>query len=386
MKKRSMWPALGSAIGSAIGLAGAATGGAAHAQSSVTMFGVVDLGVQYTHGAGAGSVKALSNGGLSTSRLGFRGTEDLGGGLRAGFWLEGSLNPDTGTGRASNSNNQTSGAGTAGPLTFDRMSFVSLSHERLGELRLGRDFIPTHYNSIYFDPFNANGVARAGNLTFAGAGTGPLPTAIAGSNTVSYWLPSGLGGVYGMAMAGTGENDSTAPNRDDGNFAGARLGFASGAFDVAAAVTRTHFDATSTIGNYTHANLGGSWDAGFAKFFALYNVVRVKLAAGTVRKNTTEIGAHIPAFEVGRIRISYAYLDDRSDDSVRNADGTLRNRDDARQFGIGYVHNLSRRTALYGTYARLMNGGQARYVVSGGVAPAAGRRSSGWELGVRHLF
>ncbi|MGJ7573110.1 porin [Variovorax sp. RB2P76] len=386
MKKRSMWPALGSAIGSAIGLAGAATGGAAHAQSSVTMFGVVDLGVQYTHGAGAGSVKALSNGGLSTSRLGFRGTEDLGGGLRAGFWLEGSLNPDTGTGRASNSNNQTSGAGTAGPLTFDRMSFVSLSHERLGELRLGRDFIPTHYNSIYFDPFNANGVARAGNLTFAGAGTGPLPTAIAGSNTVSYWLPSGLGGVYGMAMAGTGENDSTAPNRDDGNFAGARLGFASGAFDIAAAVTRTHFDATSTIGNYTHANLGGSWDAGFAKFFALYNVVRVKLAAGTVRKNTTEIGAHIPAFEVGRIRISYAYLDDRSDDSVRNADGTLRNRDDARQFGIGYVHNLSRRTALYGTYARLMNGGQARYVVSGGVAPAAGRRSSGWELGVRHLF
>jgi hypothetical protein len=87
-------------------LAGGA-GGAAHAQSSVTMFGVMDLGVQYTHGAGVGSVKALSNGGLSTSRLGFRGTEDLGGGLRAGFWLEGSLNPDTGGGRASNTNNQT---------------------------------------------------------------------------------------------------------------------------------------------------------------------------------------------------------------------------------------------------------------------------------------
>ncbi len=106
-------------------------------------------------------------------------------------------------------------------------------------MRLGHDFIPTHYNSIYFDPFNANGVARAGNLTFAGAGTGPLPTAITGSNTVSYWLPPNIGGFYGMAMVGTGENVSTVANRDDGNFAGARVGFASGAFDIAAAVTRT---------------------------------------------------------------------------------------------------------------------------------------------------
>lgn len=370
-------------MGSALVLAGS---GAAQAQSSVTLFGVMDMGIQSTHGTGTGSLKALSNGGLSTSRLGFRGTEDLGGGLRAGFWLEGSLNPDTGTGRASNTNNQTSGAGTAGPLVFDRMSYVSLSHATLGEVRLGRDFIPTHYNSIYFDPFNANGVARAGNLTFAGAGTGPLPTAIAGSNTVSYWLPAKLGGLYGMAMIGTGENLSTAANRDDGNFAGARVGFASGAFDVAAAYTRTHYDSTSMIGNYAHANIGASWDAGFARFFALYNRVSVRLAAGTVRKNTAEIGAHIPAFEVGRIRVSYAHLDDRSDEGLRNADGMPRDRDDARQFGIGYVHNLSKRTALYGTYARLTNSGQGRYVVSGGVAPAGGGRSSGWEFGVRHLF
>ena len=370
-------------MGSALALA---SSGAAHAQSSVTLFGVMDLGIQSTNGVGGGSVKALSNGGLSTSRLGFRGTEDLGGGLQAGFWLEGSLNPDTGTGRASNTNNQNSGAGVAGPLAFDRMSYVSLSHATLGEVRLGRDFIPTHYNSIYFDPFNANGVARAGNLTFAGAGTGPLPTAITGSNTVSYWLPSQLGGVYGMAMVGSGENLSTAANRDDGNFAGARVGFAAGAFDLAAAYTRTHYDTTSTIGNYAHANIGGSWDAGFARFFALYNKVTVRLAAGTVRKNTAEIGAHIPAFEVGRIRVSYAYLDDRSDESLRNANGVPRDRDDARQLGIGYVHNLSKRTALYGTYARLMNSGQARYVVSGGVAPAGGARSSGWEFGVRHLF
>jgi len=360
--------------------------GATQAQSSITMFGVVDLGIQHTSGDSAGSVNALSNGGLSTSRLGFRGTEDLGGGLRAGFWLEASLNPDTGGGRATNINNQISGATEGGGLAFDRVSVVSLSSDRLGEVRLGRDFIPTHYNSIYFDPFNANGVARAGNLTFAGAGTTSLPTAITASNTVSYWLPSNLGGVYGMAMIGTGENNSTALNRDDGNFAGARLGFASGAFDIAAAVTRSHFDATSAIGEYTHANIGGTWDAGFAKFFALYNAVSVDLTGGTVRKNTSEIGVHIPAFEVGRIRISYVYLNDRSDEKLRNTNGMPRNRDDAQQFGIGYVHNLSKRTALYGTYARVMNSGQGRYLVSGGIAPVGGQRSSGTEFGVRHTF
>ena len=377
MKQRGtlwMWSALGLACG------------AAQAQSSVTLFGVVDLGIQQTRAAGGGSVTALGNGGLATSRIGFRGTEDLGGGLRAGFWLEGSLNPDTGAGRATNTNNQPSGATTAGPLTFDRMSYVSLSHTQWGEVRLGRDFIPTHYNSIYFDPFNANGVARAGNLTFAGAGTGPLPTAIAGSNTLSYWLPGKLGGLYGMAMVGTGENLSNAPNSDDGNFAGLRLGYAAGAFDVAAAFTRSQFSSTAAIGNYTHANVGGTWDAGFAKFFALYNRVTVQLAAGSVRKNTAEIGAHIPAFEVGRIRLSYAYLDDRSDTGVRTPGGQARSGDDARQWGVGYVHNLSKRTALYGTYARISNRGEARYVVSGGAAPAAGRSSSGWELGVRHTF
>jgi predicted porin len=50
------------------------------------------------------------------------------------------------------------------------------------------------------------------------------------------------------------------------------------------------------------------------------------------------------------------------------------------------VYNLSKRTAVYGTYARINNAGQAVYVVSGGPAPAPGSHSSGMELGLRHLF
>lgn len=361
----------------------------AQAQSSVTLQGVVDVNVQHFDSGGVGKATMVGNGGLSTSRLLFRGTEDLGGGLKAGFWLEGSINPDNGEGRNTNLNNQPSGA-VAGPagttgFKFDRVATVSLASP-MGEVRLGHDFIPTHWSSIYFDPFNANGVARAGNLTFAGVTTAPLPSAITASNSVSYWLPANLGGVYGMAMVASGENNSDTANSHDGNLAGFRLGYAAGPFDVAVAMTRTKNVASATIGKYTHANIGGTYNAGFAKLFALYNTVKVDLAGGAVRKNTVEVGAHVPVSPVGRIRVSYAMLNDRSESGLRNADGSARSDNDARQFGLGYVHDLSKRTALYTSYSRLTNKGQATYVVSGGRAPLGGQKSTGYEFGVRHLF
>ncbi len=360
------------------------------AQSSVTLQGVVDVNAQRFDSGGVGKATMVGNGGLSTSRLIFRGTEDLGGGLNAGFWLEGSINPDNGEGRNTNLNNQPSGsvagpAGTTG-FKFDRSAYVSLGSQSLGQLRLGHDFIPTHWNSIFFDPFNANGVARAGNLTFAGVTTAPLPSAITASNSISYWLPAKLGGVYGMAMVATGENNTDTANSKDGNLVGARLGYAAGPVDVAVAMTRTKNVSTATIGEYTHANIGGTYNAGFAKFFALYNTVKIKLVAGDVRKNTAEIGAHIPVGPAGRIRVSYAVLDDRSSASLTNANGSLRSDNDARQIGLGYVHDLSKRTALYTNYARLTNKAQATYAVSGGRAPLGGQKATGVEFGVRHLF
>ena len=84
--------------------------GAASAQSSVTVFGIVDLAARNQNN-GNGSINSLSSAGINTSRLGFRGIEDLGGGLRAGFWLEGQLDPDT---------------GNAGGQTWQRRSTVSL--------------------------------------------------------------------------------------------------------------------------------------------------------------------------------------------------------------------------------------------------------------------
>src|SRR6218665_3716843 len=93
---RSQGPPMKNHRALALALAAASAGGAS-AQSSVTLFGVVDANVRYVKNSGLASNYGMSNSGLSSGRLGFRGIEDLGGGLKAGFWLESDVNADTGT-------------------------------------------------------------------------------------------------------------------------------------------------------------------------------------------------------------------------------------------------------------------------------------------------
>ena len=116
--------------------------GLASAQSSVTLFGIVDLAARNTKN-GSQSIKSLTSGGNGTSRLGVRGVEDLGGGLRAAFWIEGDLVPDT---------------GNASGMTWTRRSTVGLLGG-FGEVRLGRDYTPTFFNHVAFDPFGFIGVS-----------------------------------------------------------------------------------------------------------------------------------------------------------------------------------------------------------------------------------
>jgi predicted porin len=362
-----------------------ACAGLAHAQSAVTLFGVVDVNLQHFHSDGTGSLTAVGNSGLSSSQLGFRGSEDLGGGLRVGFWLEAGLNPDNGSGRTLSTNNQPSGDTGGGGLTFDRRSYLSLGAS-WGELRLGRDYVPTHTNTIAFDPFTADGIARVGTLTFSGAANGSMSTTQRASNAVSYFLPRELGGFYGQVMLAFGENPDNVANGTDGRYRGARAGWAGGPFEIAGAYSHTDYLATASIGDYTQSNIGASWNAGFAKFFGLYNWVTVGLTAGKVRKDTWEIGATVPAGPQGRVRVSYVRLNDGSDASLLNADGSQRASNDASQWGLGYVYDFSKRTAAYGTYARVSNHGQGTYVVNGAPSTQPGGSSNGLELGLRHSF
>jgi predicted porin len=110
----------------------------AQAQSSVTVYGVVDVNVMSSEANTAGANTALGENGLATSRLGFKGTEDLGGGLKAEFQLESGLKPTTGAAGSNSTTEASTGAHTSGNALFSREAWVGLSDAKLGAIRVGK--------------------------------------------------------------------------------------------------------------------------------------------------------------------------------------------------------------------------------------------------------
>ena len=346
---------------SLIALAVLAASGAAMAQSSVTLFGVVDATYQY--GSGSVSNKSqLGNSGYNGSRLGFRGVEDLGGGMSASFWLEAGVNNDNGSGANTSTNNQATGATGGGGLTFNRRSTVSLNGG-FGEVRLGRDYTPQFWNLTVFDPFGTNGVGTTQTQKSSLGG----PTTVRASNSVGYFLPGKIGGLYGQVQYYMGENLRNAANKNDGTGLSARVGFANGPINVALALAETKFIA----GNIKAINLGASYDLGMAKVMAHYNEDRI---SGGADGKGFLIGGLVP-MGAGEIRLAYSTYEIE----VPGADPR------SSKLALGYVHNLSKRTALYATYAHVNNKNGAAQSLNGSVT-AAGKNSNGYDFGVKHSF
>jgi predicted porin len=363
---------------SLIALAVMAAAGAASAQSSVTLFGIVDAVAEWGHGNN-GNKFQITDSGYNSSRLGFRGTEDLGGGMSASFWLEAGMNNDNGTGDATNTNNQASGGALAGMggsqgLTFNRRSTVSLAGH-WGELRIGRDYTPQFWNLTVFDPFGTNGVGTNQMLNSIITGV----TAVRASNSVGYFLPPNLGGFYGQVQYYTGENLSNAAGGtdDDGTGVAGRIGFASGPFNVALGYGRTSYAA----GDVRQSNIGGQWDFGVARLQAQYSRdSNDATVAGGADGQGWLIGANVPVGP-GEIRVAYS----RYSTDLNTANDPRTNK-----LAIGYVHNLSKRTAIYTTWATVRNDNFASNGLNGQSLGGSGvlgdGNSSGLDIGIRHSF
>jgi predicted porin len=341
---------------SLIALAVLAASGAAMAQSSVTVFGVVDAA--YSVGKGSTSNKTqLTNSSYNSSRLGFRGVEDLGGGMRAEFWLEAGVANDSGAGSATNTNNQAvtglTSAGTQG-LTFNRKSTVGLVGS-MGELRLGRDYSPQFYADATYDPFGTNGVASS-LIAYNGG-----QAAVRASNMVAWHSPV-VGGFKVMVGSYMGENASTAAKAGNGN--GIWLNYAQGPLSVGYSSAKTTTGAGTEVKT---TGFGGSYDLGFAKLMGESNTVS---NTGAVDLKGTLIGAHIP-LAGGNFRVSSAKLSQGAAETKRMA--------------FGYVKPLSKRTDLYATYARNTNSGGATRALNGSTT-AANASSTGYDFGVKHAF
>jgi predicted porin len=378
-------------------LAALAVTGLASAQSSVTLFGVVDAGVSYQSATSRDPVTgltskqsqwSLANSGYNSSRIGFRGTEDLGGGLAASFWLEAPITNDD---------------GATGIASFNRRSTVSLSGN-FGEVRLGRDYTSTFWNDTVFDPFGTNGSGTNVISTVGGsAGIGNSNYARA-SNMVGYFLPPNLGGFYGQLQYSFNENASTSgtaltpsTSSNAGRYIGGRFGYANGPLDVALAVGQNvAVDTTSLTRKVQTINLGASYDLGPVKLFGEISNVQNKFDTALANSHDSYkgylLGASMPV-GAGLIRASYSTV--RYNEGVAGLTG-----EDPRvnKFAIGYVHNLSKRTALYATVARVNNRNDPAYTGSLISASTTGygstgvgftslpRSSTGYDFGIRHAF
>lgn len=332
---------------------------------SLNFFGIVDVALSYGTGSVA-NLTQLASGRSSTSRWGVRGFENLGGGLAAGFWLEGQIFVDTGGTGTSNVNNQPSGSVDS---LFGRRSTVSLM-DFWGELRLGRDFTSIFRNRDDVDPFSTTGVGAnlADALTIDG------PTATRASNMVGYFLPPGLGGFFGEAQYFMGENAqiSGQPSVDNGNGYAGRLGWSGGGFAVALAGSRTRFAQTATTGDIEAISVGASYDFEVVKISAGYYHDEVKQVTPLTATGWL-VGAVVP---IGPTQLKMSYSSYGTD-----APGDPR----GDKVAVGFLYALSKRTAAYGTYAYLRNSGGASYVLNGSIT-APDHHSSGFDLGIKHSF
>jgi len=314
---------------------------AAMAQSAVTVYGVADVAFVRESGGAAGAVNTVSSGVASGSRLGFKGREDLGGGVNAYFVLENGFKIDT-------------GSAAQGGLLFGRQAFVGLSGE-LGSVSFGRQYSP-YYRAMrdVADPFCDGMAGQAGNITVSNARL---------DNMVGYVSPN-LHGFSANLAVGAGEvPDNSAAKRAYSTV----LSYTAKALIVSLGWHQQQ-DALATDSS-ANTLLAVRYNWGVAEGHLGY--VRNKGLLGA-RSEDVVVGVRVP-FGASKVYASYVRHDDTTD-----ADR------DATQWALGYTYELSKRTDLYAAYAHIGNRNGAAFKV--GNATADGTGNTGANLGLRHTF
>jgi predicted porin len=308
----------------------------AHAQ--VQVYGVLDLAITSDRDSGQ-RLTRIDSGQQTASRLGIKGSEDLGSGLRAIFVVESQIEADTG---------QPSFAGRP----FGSQSWVGLSGP-FGALRAGRMFTPYFGAIASNDPFDAKGPGESTRVFY--------DSGVRMDNMVKYSLPPTLGGVYGDLAYGAGE---VAGNSQANRQLSGDIGYAAGPLNVVLA----YHNANDLLGMKLARShlLGGSYD--FGRFKGWLVLARSRNDS-TLDTRDTLFGLSMP---VGRNLVAADYVH-KSDLYNRDADAT--------QLALAYYHTLSRRTNLYLIGSHLSNDGGVSYQVS---LPGGARRVI--AAGMRHQF
>jgi predicted porin len=337
--------------------------GTAHAQSSVTLYGIVDAGVEYVNHAGAdGGAARLVSGGKNTSRWGLRGVEDLGGGLKAVFQLESGINIANGS--------LDDGPGAL----FDRRATVGLKN-RFGQVTLGRTFTTTYDYMLPFDPMGyAPNYSWATSSTASGNRKDGLFSRSA--NAVRY--DGEFSGFKFGAMYGFGNVPGSLKSSSKYDFA---IGYGNGPFAAVVTFDRqngandsvTPADTTNYIQGI-HAGL--SYDFGPAKAMAGYRNYRrtFNTTAATLRSDMYWIGG---LYEFTPYFTLYGAVYHQDIKDGNDADPTL--------FSLRAQYALSKRTVLYVAGGYAMARHDQKVSLSRDLTGASDTQT-GVTAGVQHRF
>lgn len=302
----------------------------AQAQSSVQAYGLIDVSVGQFQDAGGAKDKTVASGKMSTSYFGFKGTEDLGGGMKANFAIESFLRADSGNSGRFN-----------GDAFWARNAYVGLSGA-MGSVTAGRNTTSLFVSTLIFNAFGDSfGFSPSIRHYFT---SGTVTGDTGWNNSISYTSPS-LGGLTAqLQVAG---NDGKALGR---HYGGNVLYFSG---PMAGTFAFQKVKEGTTAGTTTW-QLGGSYDAGFAKFFGQYG--KVANDTTNVDYKLGEVGASVPVGAAGKLLAEYGKL------SVKGR----------KTLSLGYDYAFSKRTDGYAVY---MND-KAPVVDAGNT----------FALGIRHKF
>lgn len=401
-------------LAAAIGMALSA--GAAAQTANVQLYGVVDVGVQYVTGVRGGSVTQLASGIMEGSRVGLRGSEDLGSGWRAMFAAEMRFEGDTGAlGNRTISGTQlpdrvlaglppslqaaltnvaigpSLGVNTGNRL-FDRQVFVGLVTP-VGAVLAGRQYTPAFEISNRFDAFANASAASPGQLLSIPAGFD-----IRADNSVMYRVE--LQGAFASAMYAFGE---TAGGTSRGSLWGLNGGYVIDRFGVGIAYNERKNSAGQKALNSLVG--GANFNAGFANVFGMVARIREpnpssgpELRAGLIAAGVPgalidtgvlprlmqdarlyHVGARVP-LGVGTLTLGHSQVDDRR---ASNAD--------VKSYGAAYTYPLSKRTDVNLAVTRVDNSANAQVLPGGngflgGVTAHAGKDATAIQFSLRHKF
>ena len=348
--------------------------GAAQAADTVQLYGIIDLGVAH-YSNGNGSVTKLGTGIQSGSRIGLKGSEDLGGGLTAVFQAETGFCANGGSSAASTGGSvNTSGSQyCTGGGFMGRTSMIGLKGG-FGTVAAGRMYTFTFNDQAAVDPF---GYGLTGTISNIGTIGAPARA----SQVLAYVSPNFAGFNFGAAYVfGDGLGLTTATTSQTTGAYNLHGGYNNGPLMVGLDYMRVNYSNGNAAAK--HTMLVGTYDLGVAKLAAMYaqNKLSAMTGADAGKLQAWMLGATVP---VGPGAILASYTQSKNKDVAHTT---------SKQIAVGYTYALSKRTNLYTSYAHISNGSATFAAVGDATgnndAPAGGlgMSSSGFALGIRHQF